>query len=82
LSETIALEMTRKWIEITTAGGEEEAAEAAKPAAEEKANNVNAQLNGGLVADSVGLVALFLVLSLLAALAILAALVDLASVIE
>jgi hypothetical protein len=48
LSETIALEMTRKWIEITTAGGEEEAAEAAKAAAEEKANNVNAQLNGGL----------------------------------
>jgi hypothetical protein len=37
---------------------------------------------GGLVADSLGLVALFLVLSLLAASAILAALVDLASVIE
>jgi hypothetical protein len=36
---------------------------------------------GGLVADSVGLVALFLVLSLLVASAILAALVDLASVI-
>jgi hypothetical protein len=75
LSETIALEMTCKWFEITTAGGEEEAAEAAKAAAEEKANNVNAQPMGGLVADSVGLVALFL------ASAILAALVDLASVI-
>jgi hypothetical protein len=36
---------------------------------------------GRLVADSVGLVALFLVLSLLVASAILAALVDLASVI-
>jgi hypothetical protein len=52
-------------------------AEAAKAANEEKANNINAQLNGGLVADSVGLVTLFLVLSLLAASAILAALVDL-----
>ena len=52
-------------------------AEAAKAANEEKTNNVNAQLNGGLVADPVGLVALFLVLSLLAASTILAALVDL-----